>query len=111
MKVALYFKNFRLGELTMFNGNYVYNSNLNGEEQAKKYPSMFFYNLYNSRNIVSHTLFPVFQELVDKIKKRKDILDKIGMFDYTHAFNILCGYGKLSQIDFGFNIKTEDTEN
>lgn len=111
MKVVLYFKDFRLGELTRFNGNYVYNSNPSGEEKAKNYPSMLFYNLYNSHNLVSYTLFPVFQELVDKIKRRKDILDKIGMYDYSHDFNILCGYGKLSQMDFGFNIKTEDVDN
>ena len=45
MKVALYFKDIRLGELTFLNKEFVYNSNLEGENRAKVFPSMLLYGL------------------------------------------------------------------
>lgn len=52
MKVDVFFKDYHLGALTFEDGNYVYNSNLNGEKQFKENAvSALFYGLFDSKNL------------------------------------------------------------
>ena len=108
MKVVLYFKQFRLGELTYVNGEYVYNSCLEGEKQAKVFPSMLLYGLENSKDLKSDKLFEVFKVTRDNISVRQDILTDIGYVEGDDDFTMLAKYGKVKQNDFKFHIVTEE---
>ena len=108
MKVVLYFKSFRLGELTYSNDEYVYNSNLEGENAAKSFPSMLLYELENSVNLKSRRLFEVFKVIRDNISVRKDILTDIGYVEGDDDFTLLAKYGKVKQNDFKFHLVTEE---
>lgn len=108
MKIALYFKDIRLGELTFLNGEFVYNSNLEGESRAKVFPSMLLYGLENSVNKKSQTLFKVFDDIKNNIKERYDILKDIDYSIQDNDFIVLAKYGKKKQSDYGFHLITEE---
>jgi len=107
MKVVLYFKSFRLGELT-YDGEFIYNSNVEGENLAKNFPSMLLYGLENSVNLRSVRLFEVFKTIKDNVSVRKDILTDIGYVEGDDDFTLLAKYGKVKQNDFKFHLVTEE---
>jgi len=105
MKIELYFKRHRLGTLQFENGQYTYNSNLEGERGAKEFASyILLYGLENSNNLTSDKLWKVFADMLSNIKLRKDILNQIGATDTDTDFEILYKYAGIPQIDFGFHI-------
>lgn len=108
MKVVLYFKSFRLGELTFNGDEFIYNSNIEGENAAKGFPSMLLYELENSVNVKSVRLFDVFKTIRDNIALRKDILADINYVDGDNDFILLAKYGKVKQNDFKFHLVTEE---
>lgn len=108
MKVVLYFKSFRLGYLTYEDGQYVYNSNIEGENAAKSFPSMLLYGLEGSNNVKSEKLFEVFKTIKDNVALRKDILRAIGFEEGDNDFTVLAKYGKVKQNDFRFHLVTEE---
>lgn len=107
MKVCLYFKNYKLGELTYDNGLYIYNSNTEGEIAASIFPSMTLYGLENSNNKVSSSLFPIFQNIVDEVSQRKDILTLINFQSNDNPFTLLTKYGKVLQNNKRFYVIAE----
>lgn len=108
MKVVLYFKSFRLGELTYDGNEFIYNSNVEGENSAKGFPSMLLYGLENSRNLKSVRLFDVFKTIKDNVAVRKDILTDIEYTEGDDDFTLLAKYGKVKQNDFKFHLVTEE---
>lgn len=107
MKISLYFKNYKLGELTFENSKYIYNSNTDGENECKNYPSLQYYKLENSNNKSSDKLYPVFEELKAQILKRPDILTEIGYNQNDNDYTLLYKYGKIKQNDFKYHIVSE----
>lgn len=107
MKIALYFKTFKLGELTFENNKYIYNSDLTGEAECKKYPSLQYYKLENSKNRSSDKLYPVFDDFKTQILKRPDILTEIGYTKNDNDYSLLYKYGKIKQNDFKYHIVSE----
>lgn len=108
MKISLYFKNYKLGELTFENSKYIYNSNTDGENECKNYPSLQYYKLENSNNKSSDKLYPVFEELKAQILKRPDILTEIGYNQNDNDYTLLYKYGKIKQNDFKYHIVSEN---
>ena len=107
MKIALYFKTFKLGELTFENNKYIYNSDLNGEVECKKYPSLQYYQLEDSSNRSNDKLYPIFEEIKSQILKRPDILTIIGYNKTDNDYILLYKYGKIKQNDFKYHIISE----
>lgn len=105
--VSLYFKDDKLGELTYDGKYYIYNSNIVGEVKVKKYPSFLLYQLENSKNRKSTTLFSVFDEFRRNIINRRDILTRMGYEDGDDDFTLLYKYGHLSQNDFKYHLVSE----
>lgn len=104
MTIQLLFQSLLLGELTFVDGEYVYNSNVEGENKFKSFASALIYNLTESKDKRQKTLFPFFEYQFGNIKKRSDILSKIGCDENSSDFCILFEYGKLSQLEHGFHL-------
>lgn len=75
MKIMFKYMNFSLGFLTFENNDtYVYNSNIEEEQKAKKATfGILDYSLYNSNNIKSKKIFKDFLQFLNQ-SSREDIV-------------------------------------
>ncbi len=106
MKVDLYFKQFCIGTLSYENNEYEYRCNEANIENVKKYPSIMLFDLLNKTSIKSKTMFKFFfEEFVDNIRHRSDILQEIDKKGSEGDMEILYAYAGLNQNDFKFHVK------
>jgi len=100
--IYLNYKEFKIGKLEHINNVYVYNSLKDESLALKEYVGMLDYNLYNSINLKSDTLFSFFNNnFIKKVKDRNDILKKIDNKD-KNCYEILKKLCKLNLDKFGF---------
>lgn len=97
MEIRLYFKELLLGVLTMTCGEYVYNSNIDGERDFKKYATSFLYGLHLSNYLKSKVLFDEFSEIVKNVRARADIMNEAHILQDDSDFVVLQKYGTLPQ--------------
>jgi len=97
MKIILHFKEITLGELTLEDDMFVYNSNSEGEKEFKKYVTSSLYSLNNSDNLRSKDLFYEFSEIVKNVRARADILSVANIEQNDSDFAVLEKYGALPQ--------------
>jgi len=100
--INLYYRNYLLGCLDYKDGYYIYNSSKDESFVLNNFVGTIGYNLANSNNKKSKTLFSFFKkEFLNKINKRPDILKKIGE-NYKFDYEILEKFSKLSFDKFNF---------
>lgn len=94
MMLILKYYDCKLGNLNFENNNYVYNSNIQEEEKAKKISyGALNYNLYNSVNKISKELYIEFMPWI-MASSRQDIYNKCKINSNDNKWTILC---KLAQ--------------
>ena len=102
MSVILNYKDYKLGKLDFENNKYIYSSFQSEKDALEKDVGLVGYDLKNSKNKQSDVLFNFFKEnFVDNIKKREDILSKIGK-NAKNDYEILEKFCKLNFDRFGF---------
>lgn len=100
--IYLNYKDFKIGKLEFKNDLYVYNSLENENYALQEFVGMLDYDLINSKNKTSKSLFAFFQRnFIDEIKDRKDILKKIDNKS-KNCYEILEKLCKLNLDKFGF---------
>ena len=102
MSVILNYKEFQIGKLDFDNISYIYSSLPEEADALKKYVGLVDYDLKESKNKKCDKIFDFFdRHFLISIKKRKDILEKIGK-NVKNDYEILEKFCKLNFDKFGF---------
>ena len=99
MKVILCFQTFELGVLQFQNGLYIYSSNFANEKLATKTACLDLteYDLFNSVKKTSNQLFQIFAQMVEDVKKRKDLIKMLKIEQTDTDMMVLFKLGKFKQ--------------
>lgn len=106
--IKYFFRDIELGVLSFDDKTkeFVYNSNIENEQKAKKYGAMFFYSLYNSIDRRQKSIFSEFS-IFTMCLSRDDIVKDAGLKKEDSLFEKLEKLSKLKINNDEFYIKYE----
>ena len=110
MKIKVFFKDAFLGILEKRGESFVYNSSEEEKNAQEKYflKISAYSEMLGSNNQKFNKLPTFFQEVVDQIKKRQDLIDGAKVLQTDEDFVVLAKYAMLDQFKQNFHFGVEN---